>query len=77
MTAANQTAARLRSQLFALTNEFKSLQMSALAAGQCELSGQIDLTACRLARVYEDLPDLFVDAFRDPKDQEFSVKLAD
>lgn len=79
MAKLNQKAFDLRSQLFSLVNEFKTLQQQALTEGSeaaFEASGQIDQTACALAEIYESLPDVFIDAARDTKDQGFAMALA-
>ena len=71
----NQRAFQLRTKLFELTNEFKTLES---LIGYCEASPEerAKLQAncqvgCQLAAIYEDLPDLFVDAASDEKDQSY------
>lgn len=71
----NVQAADLRSKLFDLINEFKSLQMRCWSLGKKgrEAADQIDGVACHLASIHESLPDIFTDAHRDEKDQAFAI----
>lgn len=68
----NEKAAALRTKLHNLTNDFKDLSLAIRAAGLDD-EGQADLAACALATVHQNLGDLFIDAYRDEKDQAFTT----
>ncbi len=84
---ANERAWQLRSKLFDLIGEFRGLHAAICDAEiPCDTPGsdfesrflsayeacsQVDAAACELARLHDALPDLFIDAARDPKSQNF------
>jgi len=77
---ANIKAAELKTRLFNLIAEYKTLQLAVNVAeadfdAKLEAGQQIDATAAALANVYENLGDLFHDAARDPKDQSFAFSI--
>lgn len=85
---ANTRAFELRSKLFEMIDEFKQFGQAihatfkpaaddATFGARCEADSQADEAACALARIYEALPDLFVDAARDPQDQGFTFGLTE
>lgn len=85
-TKANDRAFELRSELFALVDKFKRFSQAIHATfepgaddatfdARCEAESQADRIACELAGLHLDLPDLFIDATRDPKDQAFAFDI--
>ena len=72
----NLKAADLRRKLFELTNEFKALSLAVHNTEDIEASLEIDQAACDLARIYESLPDVFIDGYRDAKDQSHRVEIS-
>lgn len=55
----------LRTKLFDLVNEIKALQMEAHSSGLDGDHGELDQAACKLASIYDELPDVFVAAVRE------------
>ena len=72
-TKLNVKAADLRSELFALLSKFKALSQECFSVEGA--FAQADDAACKLAEVSDTLGDLFTDAYRDPQDQSFAVKV--
>lgn len=70
---ANVRAWELRRQLFELLSTVKNLGLELWAEERYEASEHIDAVGCKLAEVYESLPDFFIDAARDKKDQLYAA----
>ena len=76
----NEKSIELRSKLFNLIREFGDLQFAVQGSRSVEIDtkldaiSQLDVARCGLAKVYESLGDLFIDAARDVKDQAFSAE---
>lgn len=71
----NIKAFELRSKLFAIVNEFKGLAGAANNAGDYDAGDQAERVGCQLAEIFENLPDLFIDAARDAKDQQHAGQI--
>jgi len=71
----NVKAANLRTELFELVGKFKALTAAAWATGDVDTSIELDAVACSLADTYEELPAIFVDAYRGERDQSYNVVL--
>ena len=67
----NIKAAELRTKLFDLVNAFKDLSIQAHNESKWDAYQEIDDAACKLAGIYEKLPDVFTDAYQDAKDQRY------
>lgn len=87
MNTANGRAWELRTKLFELVNEFKTLQMQIHAQGATDdvqgAYGQVDAVGCELASIHDKIAenspkyDLFTDAAQDKKDQNYAFPLSD
>jgi len=75
MTTINVKAAELRTKLWTMANEFKLLAQT--AGGSDEAQQQIDEVGCRLADIYENLGDVFIDAHRDAACQEYAIAVSE
>lgn len=80
----NQQAAALRTKLFELINEYKTLQLAVCSQplevfggvdGSVEARSQIGAAAIDLTAVYESLGEIFTDAYAQQDMQRFAVTI--
>lgn len=81
MKTLNLEAWKLRTKIFDLANEIKSLDLLTVrnnrSVSTARAAIEIGSVGAAIARIYEFLPDVFIDAARDPQDQSFRVSLLD